>query len=191
MTRAYLSIAAALIAIVGYISYSQFGVWPIENGASRATPLHFGMYVTPDPKTNPIDPPERFTGYHAATDFEVTPDEADAIVNVYAVCTGTGSYNGFSAGYGGLITQECMLKNEKVTMLYGHLALASLPPRNTLLKKGDKIAELGAAKSRDTDGNRKHLHFAIIKGWTSKELGYVQTPKELEDFINPQTVLPL
>ena len=191
MTRANLSIAAALIVIIASVLFVQSGVWPIENGGSRKTPLHFGMYVTPDPEKNPINPPERFIGYHAATDFEVTPGEANTVVNVYAVCTGTGSHSGFSAGYGGLITQECMLKGQKVTMLYGHLALASLPPPGTLLKKGEKIAELGTAKSHDTDGNRKHLHFGILKGWTSKELGYVQDPKELEDFIDPQTVLPL
>ena len=156
--RIYLSIAAAFVAIIGYIGYTDYanaGVWPIENGGSRATPLHFGMYVTPTSPDNPIHPPERFIGYHVGTDFETTPAESGAVISVYAVCTGTGSYSGFAAGYGGLITEQCTLKDEQVTMLYRHLALASLPKQGVALIKGQKIAELGAAKSHDTDGNRK------------------------------------
>lgn len=164
--------------------------WPIENGGGRETPLHFGMYVTPDPATNPIDPPERFTGWHTGTDFEISPSEADEEVDVYAVCNGTVRYGGFAEGYGGVIDQNCTLKGEPVTVIYGHLTIEGLPAAGTMLTQGQKIATLGAAKSHDTDGNRKHLHFTIHKGKTSSMLGYVQTEDELKDFIDPQTVLP-
>lgn len=179
------------VFLTGCTAFGQAGTWPIENGAKRATPLHFGMYVTPDPATNPISPPERFVGYHVATDFEIKPSEADKEIAVYAVCTGTGTYAGFAGGYGGLITQECMLNDEKVTMIYGHLDLKSLPKQGTLLTKGEKIAILGAARSTDTDGNRKHLHFGIHKGWGSNYHGYAESAAEVKEFIDPMTVLPL
>lgn len=177
--------------IVALIAAKPQGTWPIENGAHRATPLHFGLYVTPDPAHNPITPPERFIGYHAGEDFEIKPSEADKEIDVYAVCTGTGTYAGFANGYGGLIAQRCMLNNEKVTMLYGHLDLASLPKQGILLKKGEKIAILGAAKSHDTDDNRKHLHFGIVKGWGDNYHGYEETESALNQYIDPATVLPL
>jgi len=183
--------AIGLLALTVSMVNGLPGTWPIENGSWRPTPLHFGMHVTPDPDENPIDPPERFVGYHVATDFEIFPSEENEAVDVYAVCTGTGAYSAFAGGYGGLITQHCTLDGEQVTMLYGHLAVASLPAPGTLLHKGDKIAELGAARSHDTDGNRKHLHFGIIKGWSSEIRGYVDTPEETNLFIDPQSVLPL
>jgi murein DD-endopeptidase MepM/ murein hydrolase activator NlpD len=183
--------AAVVGGIVAVDSSMGSGVWPIENGASRATPLHFNMYVTPDPAHNPINPPERFIGNHVGLDFEITPEEATKDVAIYAVCTGTGTYAGFAIGYGGLIAQQCMLKNEKVTMLYGHLDLASLPKQGTLLKKGEKIAILGAAKSHDTDDNRKHLHFGIVKGWTTDYRGYTDAAGDTAGFIDPRSVLPL
>ncbi|UPA22592.1 M23 family metallopeptidase [Candidatus Peribacteria bacterium] len=187
------ALGAALVVLIAVIATQTMGggVWPIENGASRATPLHFGLFVTPDPESNPIDPPERFTGYHVATDFEITEDELDKEIAVYAVCTGTGTYSGFAGGYGGLIVQECMLNKQKVSMIYGHLAIAPLPPNGTLLTKGQKIGVLGAARSTDTDGNRKHLHFGIHKGWGSNYHGYALTKSEIAEFIDPMTVLPL
>lgn len=164
--------------------------WPIENGGSRETPLHFGLYVTPDPATNPIDPPERFTGFHTGTDFEISQSEADAAIDVYAVCSGKVRFGGFAEGYGGVVDQDCTLKGEPVTVVYGHLTIEGLPAAGTILKQGQKIGTLGAGKSTDTDGNRKHLHFTIHKGSTSSMLGYVQTEDELKDFIDPETVLP-
>ncbi len=190
--KSLIAAGTALVALIAVIAtQSSGGVWPIEDGYYRATPLHFGLYVTPDPDQNPIDPPERFTGYHVATDFEITEDEADEDIAVYAVCTGTGVYAGFAGGYGGLVVQECMLDEQKVSMIYGHLAVASLPPNGTLLTKGQQIGILGAARSTDTDGSRKHLHFGIHKGWGSNYHGYAQSEAEVKEFIDPLSVLPL
>jgi len=164
--------------------------WPIDNGPSRETPLHFGMYVTPDPAQNPIDPPERFTGWHAGTDFEITKAESGSVVNVYAVCSGKIRYSGFAEGYGGVVVQDCTLKGQPVTVLYGHLTIQGLPAVGSTLKQGQRFATLGAARSHDTDGNRKHLHFEIHKGTDLVFLGYVQSEDALKDYIDPQTVLP-
>lgn len=164
--------------------------WPIENGASRETPLHFGLYVTPDPDQNPIDPPERFTGYHTGTDFEIREDEKDRDVDVSAVCGGPVRFSGFAEGYGGALVQLCQLRGEPVNVVYGHLAVEGLPAEGTTLEQGQKIGILGADRSTDTDGSRKHLHLTIHKGAEFVMLGYVQTEEELKDFIDPQTVLP-
>ncbi len=164
--------------------------WPVENGSGRETPLHFGLYVTPDPQTNPIDPPERFTGWHAGVDFEVSTSEADAQIDVYAVCSGKVRFGGFAEGYGGLLIQDCTLKGQPVTVLYGHLTVEGLPAADSMLTQGQRFATLGAARSRDTDGNRKHLHFEIHKGRDLVLQGYVQKEAELENFIDPMTVLP-
>ena|SRR3989344_2590382 len=163
--------------------------WPIENGSNRPTPLHFGLYVTPNPEENPIDPPERFTGFHAGTDFEILPDEEEAAIPVYAICSGELTRSGFTEGYGGLVTQHCTLQGEQVTILYGHLALDSLLPAGILAGTGEQLGILGTARSRDTDGNRKHLHLGIHKGWNGDVRGYVQTEEELKAFIDPQSIL--
>jgi len=163
--------------------------WPLERGASRLTPLHFGLFVTPDPAMNPIDPPERFSGYHVGTDFEITSDEKDAEVPVFAICTGEVAYSGFAEGYGGLIAQHCTIDSSLVVVLYGHLNVDSLPHIKDTLTAGKQIALLGAAKSRDTDDNRKHLHLGIQKGSDLVYLGYVQTEDELKEFIDAKKIL--
>ena len=164
---------------------------PLPKAGSRPTPLHFGLYVTPDPANNPIDPPERFTGYHAATDFEVYKSEAKKDIPVYAVCSGTIQFSGFAEGYGGLVTEFCNLDNQDVTIIYGHLAIDSLVDAGTQVSTGQTLGILGAARSTDTDGNRKHLHLGIVKGHSSDVRGYVQTPGEIDLFLDPEKVLKL
>ena len=163
---------------------------PMDNALNRPTPLHFGLHVTPDPAENPIDPPERFSGYHAATDYEVSADELAADVNVYAICRGKVLYSGFADGYGGLLVHRCRIDGQDVTVLYGHLALEGLPKVGSTVSAGAKIGVLGAARSPDTDGNRKHLHLGIHKGRGLSTLGYVPTEAELADYMDPQAVLP-
>lgn len=164
---------------------------PLPNASHRATPLSFGLHVTPDPDDNPIDPPERFTGYHVATDYEVSAGEVEGDVPVYAICDGEVVYSGFAEGYGGLIAQRCWRGDQAMTVLYGHLALASLPKLGDQLEAGQTIALLGAARSHDTDGNRKHLHLGIHKGVSIDFRGYVDTEAEVAEYIDPRSVLPM
>lgn len=180
----YFSIFAALF-LVGCTSYAA----PLPNAYSRPTPLHFGLHVTPDPATNPIDPPERFEGYHAATDFEIKKGEEDKEIPVYAICGGTIHYSGFAEGYGGLVTEYCTMSGQDVTIIYGHLALDSLLGAGTTVETGAMLGILGAARSTDTDGNRKHLHLGIVKGHSSEIRGYVQHESELDLFIDPLSLL--
>jgi murein DD-endopeptidase MepM/ murein hydrolase activator NlpD len=163
--------------------------WPLPGAEFRETPLYFGLYVTPDPAMNPIDPPERFEGYHVATDFEVSKNEVNQVIPVFSICAGDLTYSGFAEGYGGLITQQCTIHREQVTVIYGHLDLASLKANGTHVMQGTQIATLAAGHSHDSDNNRKHLHLGIRKGWISDIRGYVQTTEDIKDFIDPLTVL--
>jgi hypothetical protein len=181
------SILIGSIFLAGCTTYAA----PLPNASSRPTPLHFGLYVTPDPAQNPIDPPERFTGYHVATDFEIFDGEEDEDIPVYAICGGKVAFSGFSEGYGGLVTEYCHLADQDVTVIYGHLALDSLVPSGTSVGTGQLLGVLGAARSSDTDGSRKHLHLGIAKGHGSEVRGYVQDPAELDLFLDPQEILSL
>jgi hypothetical protein len=163
---------------------------PLENSSFRATPLHFGLHVTPDPENNPIDPPERFEGYHVATDYEVSAGELEGDVPVYAICPGKVLYSGFSHGYGGLVIHTCKINRESVTVLYGHLSLEGLPPQGSKVAAGQVIGLLAPARSYESDGNRKHLHLGIHKGTTMDLRGYVQTEEALKDYIDPLTIFP-
>ena len=164
---------------------------PLSLAHGRPTPLHFGLYVTPDPDNNPIDPPERFTGYHVGLDFEIFPGEEDEEVPVMAVCSGKVTSSGFADGYGGLVMQECTLNGEPIQVWYGHLSIPGLIASGTDVNVGDVIGVLGAARTHDSGGNRKHLHLGMRKGSGGQPLGYVQTEAEIEDFIDPASVLPL
>lgn len=162
---------------------------PLPNASHRATPLHYGLHVTSDPAENPIDPPERFTGYHVGTDYEVSTGELEGDVPVYAICDGRVVYSGFVGGYGGLLAQRCWIDSGWATVLYGHMALEGLPEEGTDIEAGDTIGLLGANRSYDTDGNRKHLHLGIRRGSQLDFRGYVQTEEDLVKYIDPQTVL--
>lgn len=164
---------------------------PLDSSGARQSPLHFGVRVTPDPKDNPISPPERFEGYHAGVDFEVGADELEKEVPVYAICSGKVSYSGFAEGYGGLIVQLCTLDGQQVNVIYGHLTLSSLVKQGKKLSAGDKLGTLGEARTHDADGNRKHLHLGIHKGKAVSMLGYVQDEAALEEFIDPLSLLPV
>lgn len=181
MKLAYISLLA--------IFCTGCAVLPLPDANKRPTPLHFGLYVTPE--QNPISPPERFIGFHAATDFEILPGEENAEVPVFAICAGTIHFSGFAEGYGGLVTEYCNLQNQDVTIIYGHLAVDSLVEKGALVSTGQQLGILGAGRSTDTDGNRKHLHLGIVKGHSGEVRGYVQEEKELELFIDPQKVLGL
>lgn len=162
---------------------------PMERSSERATPLHFGLYVTPNPDNNPIDPPERFTGYHVGTDYEVGADELEKDVPVFAVCSGRVVSSGFAEGYGGVVVERCTIK-EPVTVIYGHLDPADLPEAQSYLVAGDIIGFLAPARSAASDGNRKHLHLGIHRGSDIDFRGYVQEALELSEYLDAEEVLP-
>ncbi len=165
--------------------------YPLERGAERPKLLTFGLFVSPELETNPIKPPEEFTGFHTALDIEILPGEENSIVEVKTVCTGDILYADTAEGYGGVIIQSCTIHGQPVSVLYGHIDPASFKVQKgtTGVSTGTVIANLGAHKTEQTGNTRKHLHLGIHKGIEIKMLGYVQTEAELQEYINPQPLL--
>jgi hypothetical protein len=185
-----LPVSLILLASIGQVFFSPPLGKPLGNFSSRPKLLRFGMYVTPDPNQNPIDPPERFTGYHTALDIETFPSEAGQDVPVFAVCDGEILAAQTAEGHGGVIIQSCVIKGQSVTVLYGHIDPASFTHlEGSPVVKGNQLALLGAAHTEASGLNRKHLHLSIHKGSEIEYAGYVQSRDELQAFIDPRPLL--
>jgi murein DD-endopeptidase MepM/ murein hydrolase activator NlpD len=160
---------------------------PINNALGRITKKPFGIFITP--KTSPVQP-ERFSGYHTGVDLETNSSEQDIDVSVKALCDGKLLAARFASGYGGVVVQSCTLDGQEVTVIYGHLNLASVKSKiGEEILAGDFLANLGKGYSSQTDGERKHLHLAIHKGTVINILGYVQNKNQLVDWIDPKIFL--
>lgn len=165
-------------------------IWPLDNTQERALLLDFGMYVTPNPDQNPIDPPERWTGYHAAQDIEIFPDEIGRDVPVLASCDGKVIFTGEVNGYGGVLVQTCKLDSEDITVLYGHIDPHRILKRaDDRLNQGNVLGYLGNHKSRDAGYNRKHLHFQMHRGTDIILRGYTSNKEQLNGYINPTDII--
>ncbi len=167
---------------------------PDQNIIRRVTKKPFGLYVAPE--NSPVDP-ERFTGYHSGTDFETFPEEADVGVPVYTICGGPLRSRRTIQGYGGVITQECILNDQLITVIYGHISISNTTFNGATadteiaiyLGPGTFIGILGRGYSPETNGERKHLHLGIKKGITTDIRGYVQNQTELDSWVNPMTIV--
>lgn len=155
---------------------------PISGALSRVTKKPFGTKISP--ATSPVQP-EKFSGYHTGVDFEILPGEENKDVPIYAVCDGVVVYRNYVSGYGGVFIERCKIDGQEVTVLYGHLKLASITDKlNDNVKAGEQIAILGKGYSQETDGERKHLHLGIHKGTAINLKGYVQTQAELSGWLD-------
>ena len=167
---------------------------------ARITKKPFGIYITSqnspiqpteilgpaEARSQETTPREKFSGYHTGVDFETTTAEADIDVAVPTFCDGKLLMKKYITGYGGVAAQSCMLNSLAVTVIYGHLRLASITPTiGQQLKKGDTIGVLGKGYSTETDGERKHLHLGIHIGSTINILGYVQKQSDLSGWLDP------
>lgn len=160
---------------------------PLSRAAERVTKKPFGIFITP--QNSPVQP-ERFRGYHTGTDFEIFSDETSADVPVHAICPGTIAQKRTASGYGGVLVQNCTLDGQPITVVYGHLKLASIPKNSgNNLSSGETIGILGKGYSSETDGERKHLHLALHKGKSVSILGYVQSKSQLSDWIDACTLV--
>lgn len=156
---------------------------PLNRAYERVTKKPFGIFI--NPQNSPIQP-EKFRGYHTGTDFEIFPGEENADVPVKAVCSGKLEMKKYATGYGGVAVENCELDSELITVVYGHLKLASISKNaGDDLQAGDTLGILGSAYSKETDGERKHLHFGLHKGTAVSILGYVQNKTELANWIDP------
>ena len=159
-----------------------FGV-PLPDSKVRVTKKPFGIFITP--QNSPVQP-ERFSGYHTGTDFETYPSEQNSDVSILAVCSGKMLEKKYASGYGGVMVQSCKLNKQDITVVYGHLKLASITKNvGDIIQKGDILGILGKGHSSETDGERKHLHLGFHKGTGINILGYVQNKSDLSGWLNP------
>lgn len=148
-------------------------IFPIAEYANRRTVNAFGenSQVTLD-------------GYHVGDDLEYTDTKEE--VPVFAIADGVVRRNDWVKGYGGVIVMVHAIEGKTFTAIYGHLDLASSSLHaGDKISKGDRIAYLGEGGTTETDGERKHLHFALYEGEDVRIQGYEPTRGELEKWINP------
>jgi murein DD-endopeptidase MepM/ murein hydrolase activator NlpD len=157
-------------------------VAPLDRAGERITKKTFGQFITP--QNSPVQP-EKFRGFHTGTDFEIFPEELSADVPVRAICDGKIVVKKTATGYGGVLVESCELNGSPITVIYGHLKLASIQKNaGESLMQGEEIGILGKAFSAETSGERKHLHLGIHKGAGVNILGYVQSKAELSGWLD-------
>ncbi|MDD3887874.1 MAG: M23 family metallopeptidase [Patescibacteria group bacterium] len=165
---------------------SQF-ITPIQNFTTNQTKKTFGQFITA--QNSPVQP-ERFYGFHTGVDIEINSDQINQDVPVLAVEDSEVVYLGFVAGYGGVIILQGQIDNQPATFLYGHIKLSSVSLSvGDQVARGQQIAVLGNEYSDETDGERKHLHFAIHKGSSIELRGYVSNQSELDSWYNPNEII--
>lgn len=157
---------------------------PFPDFQERITKKPFGIYITP--QNSPIEP-ERFSGFHTGTDFEIFSSEEKEEVPVESVCDGEILMKRYVSGYGGTLVEKCLLENQTITVVYGHLSLGSISKEvGDYLEKGESFALLGDFQKEETDGERKHLHLGIHKGGEINIKGYVEKESDLSGWLNVQ-----
>ncbi|NTW30112.1 MAG: M23 family metallopeptidase [Candidatus Moranbacteria bacterium] len=160
---------------------------PLSRAAERVTKKPFGVHITK--AASPVQP-ERFSGYHTGTDFEVFPDETDTDVGISAICDGVLLMKRSASGYGGVAAQSCTYDGRPITVVYGHLRLSSIRVKvGEPIAAGDFLGNLGAGYSLETDGERKHLHLGIHGGDIVDIRGYVTTVRQLSDWMDPYELI--
>ena len=157
---------------------------PLSRAWERVAKKSLGTRVSP--ASSPVSP-ERFTGFHSGTDFETFPEEQDADVTVMAVCTGPLLRVATADGYGGYAVQSCIINDQPVTVVYGHLRRSSVISKvGDTVSAGQAFAMLGKGFSTETDGERKHLHLSIAKGRSINIRGYVSSASALEGWLDAE-----
>lgn len=146
---------------------------PVDQYGSRRSFKLFGEYVV-----------DRFSGYHIGDDIEYGDIEDD--VPVRAMADGNIRHIGFVEGYGGLIVIEHQIDRQRINSIYGHLDLGSSDlSEGDPVGRGQFLANLGADRSPQTDGERKHLHFALYEGDEVRLQGYEPHSEAVDNWINP------
>lgn len=163
--------------------------YPINNYPARLKVRDYGKFVQPGDEEQ-LTCGREFNGFHVGDDLETEPSEANFDVPVYSLTQGKVLQISTVGGYGGLLVAQYNLSGQDVTVYYGHLDLSGATVKaGDSLVAGEKIGSLGKGCSSQTDGERKHLHFAIHKGTTTDIRGYVKGEQELSRWLDPITFL--
>lgn len=161
-------------------AHKDLPIAPIDEFYERITKKPFGIYITP--QTSPVQP-DRFEGYHTGVDIEYEGIVRE--IPVRAITSGKVILSKFASGYGGVIILRHNINDEDLFVLYGHLDPKSMLPQRTQVTKGQIIGFLGEGRTEETDGARKHLHFAMLKKNSLDIRGYAQNKEELEGWYDP------
>jgi len=154
------------------LTESEF-ILPIAEYGERLRYKAFGEFIQ-----------DRFKGYHVGDDIEY--DDEIREVPVIAIADGIIAYSGVVEGYGGLVIIKHNINGKILHSMYGHIDLSSTSLKVAdNVSKGDFIGNLGADRSKDTDGERKHLHFALYEGDELRFQGYESSPEKVAYWINP------
>ncbi|MDA1038436.1 MAG: M23 family metallopeptidase [bacterium] len=147
---------------------------PVENYVNGRTMKVFGEYIE-----------DRFKGYHVGDDVEVIDKKRE--MPVMAIAEGVVRQVSRTSGYGGLVIIDHLNgQPDAVTALYGHLDLSSVSLKEgETVSLGDFIGNLGDDASEETDGERKHLHFALYPGGDARVAGYELKEEDIDRWINP------
>jgi murein DD-endopeptidase MepM/ murein hydrolase activator NlpD len=150
---------------------------PVTDYKNRESLKHFGEYFSAASYVgkNAIFP-NHYVGYHAGTDLEILPGEADTSVPVFAIGNGKIVFSGPVSGYGQVILEK--LDAVTYTALYGHVVPTVKSGQS--VSAGTQIAILGQAFSSQTGGERKHLHLGIYRGSGNYFKGYEPTKTALD-----------
>lgn len=158
--------------------------YPSDYFADGITKKPFGLYVSPT--SSPVSP-ERFTGYHNAVDIEIPMDMSPtATIPIYAIADGVVAHSGRAQGYGGVVAIRHIIGGIPYLAIYGHLNPAILPRLGASIKAGSTIGSLGRGFTKETDGERRHLHFGLYTGSDVNIAGYVQSPQDLSKWVDPE-----
>lgn len=160
---------------------------PLDRISERVTKKPFGIFIIP--QNSPVQP-EKFRGYHTGADFETFPEEQNIDVPIHAITDGEILMKESASGYGGVLIESGSFNGSPITIIYGHLNLASIDKKvGDSLAEGEQIGVLGKGYSRETDGERKHLHLGIHLGSEINILGYTSNKEGLKSWVDPITLL--
>ncbi|OGY43866.1 MAG: hypothetical protein A2729_05290 [Candidatus Buchananbacteria bacterium RIFCSPHIGHO2_01_FULL_39_14] len=108
---------------------------------------------------------------------------------VKAITDGVVIFSGTANGYGGVIAIRHIINDGVYIAVYGHLKPSSLVKNNTSVSRDQSIGILGAGNTSETDGERKHLHFALHRGQELNLKGYVNNQKDLKNWLDPLSLI--
>lgn len=164
----------ALILAITTITNQPSGKWyfPLAGYSQRQSYKGFGQLMTSEFYVGKEKLfPTKYLGYHAAKDLEIMPGEENKPVEIYAIGDGKILFLGSVSGYGGVILESLDKTNN--TALYGHLKLSQAEVKTgQQVSAGQKLTILSDGFSRETGGERKHLHFGIYNGLDKYFHGY-------------------
>ena len=155
-------------------------VEPIDEFKERITKKPFGIFITPD--NSPVQP-ERFAGYHTGVDVEY--DDTESEVPVFAIAYGIVVRSAIIDGYGGVTIILNKVGDQNIHAIYGHLDPDSMLEVDAEVTAGQQIGILGEGYTTETDGERKHLHFGMMRTGLVSVSGYVGNEQELEGWHDP------